>query len=411
MDIHLTNSQTECIDRMFNFIKDENNKFFLLSGQAGVGKTTCVKYLIKRLASEIPNVNICLSAPTNHAVAVLAESVADSDLSYKTIYSLLGLRMMANGEVKELSDSGTDSIGAYSIVICDEASMISSVLIDYIRKKIALADTKVIFIGDKQQLPPVGEPVSPIWKEFKTDYELTEVMRHQNAILDFVQSIRGNDKPVFKSPGKQVFIDSEESFTDKIALLAQKGEFHTGNAKAVAWRNITVDFLNKFIRNNNHITASDDKFVIGDRVIVREPIIVGEATIASTDEEGSVIAVEIVYHNRYPTLKAWKVSIKMDYSSSKVTAYVIHESSAAALEEMLASFKESKRWDLFWKLKEAFHNIAYGYALTAHRSQGSTFQHVFIDAGDILLNKNIQERTKCLYVACSRASKTLSIFP
>lgn len=407
----LNQDQEALLYELHYFYGNSNRQYFLLSGQAGVGKTTCMRFFSEQVKAANPGIKICMAAPTNKAVAVLAESVADPDLSYKTIYSLLGLRMMANGEVKELSDSGTDSIGAYSIVICDEASMISSVLIDYIRKKIALADTKVIFIGDKQQLPPVGEPVSPIWKEFKTDYELTEVMRHQNAILDFVQSIRGNDKPAFKSPGKQVFIDSEESFTDKIAMLAQKGEFHSGNAKAVAWRNVTVDFLNKFIRNNNQTTASEDKFVIGDRVIVREPIIVGEATIASTDEEGSVIAVEVVYHNRYPTLKAWKVSIKMDYSSSKVTAYVIHESSAVALEEMLVSFKESKRWDLFWKLKEAFHNIAYGYALTAHRSQGSTFQHVFIDAGDILLNKNVQERTKCLYVACSRASKTLSIFP
>lgn len=407
----LNQDQEALLYELHSFYGDSNRQYFLLSGQAGVGKTTCMRFFSEQVKAANPGIKICMAAPTNKAVAVLAESVADPDLSYKTIYSLLGLRMMANGEVKELSDSGTDSISAYSIVICDEASMISSVLIDYIRKKIALADTKVIFIGDKQQLPPVGEPVSPIWKEFKLDYELTEVMRHQNAILEFVQSIRGNDKPVFKSPGKQVFIDSEESFTDKIAMLAQKGEFHSGNAKAVAWRNVTVDFLNKFIRNNNHTTASEDKFVIGDRVIVREPIIVGEATIASTDEEGSVIAVEVVYHNRYPTLKAWKVSIKMDYSSNKVTAYVIHESSAVALEEMLASFKEAKRWDLFWKLKEAFHNIAYGYALTAHRSQGSTFQHVFIDAGDILLNKNIQERTKCLYVACSRASKTLSIFP
>lgn len=407
----LNQDQENLLYKLHSFYTDANRQYFLLSGQAGVGKTTCMRFFSEQLKQADPDIKICMAAPTNKAVAVLAESVADPDLSYKTIYSLLGLRMMANGEVKELSDSGKESISAYSLVICDEASMISSTLIDYIKKKISLADTKVVFIGDKQQLPPVGEVLSPIWKEFPIDYELTEVMRHQNAILEFVQQIRGNDSPKFKSPGKQVFIDNEESFTDKIAMLAKKGEFHSGKAKAIAWRNMTVEFLNTFIRNNNKTTESSDKFVIGDRVVIKEPIIVGETTIASTDEEGTVISVEIVHHQKYATLKAWKLSIKIDHSNSNVTAFVIHEKSTNDLQEMLDTLKQSKRWDLFWKLKEAFHNIAYGYALTAHRSQGSTFNHVFIDAGDIMLNKNVQERTKCLYVACSRASKSLSIFP
>ena len=78
---------------------------------------------------------------------------------------------------------------------------------------------------------------------------------------------------------------------------------------------------------------------------------------------------------------------------------------------MLDEFKNTKKWHLFWKLKDAFNDIAYGYALTAHRSQGSTFERVFVDAGDIQLNRKSSERSKCLYVACSRASKELYIFP
>jgi len=99
-------------------------------------------------------------------------------------------------EIKELKDSGEDKITDFDLIVVDEGSMVSTILLDYIKKKTALADTKIIFIGDKAQLPPVGEPFSPIWKEFKTNYELTEVERHQNSILDFVQKIRGNSNPV-----------------------------------------------------------------------------------------------------------------------------------------------------------------------------------------------------------------------
>lgn len=412
MKIHLTDSQQKCIDKIFDFFKRGDDKFFLLSGQAGVGKTTCIRYLLKKIQAEVPDAKVCLSAPTNCAVKILSNSVADPDLTYKTIYSILGLRMQANGEVKELNDTGEDKISDFDLVIVDEGSMVNTVLIDYIKKKTALADTKIVFIGDKQQLPPVGEEVSPIWTMFHIDYELTEVMRHQNSILDFVQSIRGNKKPVFKSPGAEVKIASEDDFVAKIEQMARDGHFHSGEAKAIAWRNVTVDFLNQLIRSNNVKTQSDDRFVIGDRLVVKEPIMgEGDRIVAATDEEADVIGVEIVRHMKYPTLKAWKVLMRMDCTGSRVTTYVCHEDSLEEFQRMLDEFKEKKRWDLFWKLKEAFGSVSYGYALTAHRSQGSSFKYTFVDAGDILLNRKIDERTKCLYVGCSRASKELWVFP
>ena len=406
----LNKDQTQLVMDLASFYYNPESQFFVLSGQAGVGKTTCMRFFAEQLL-DLGHIKICMGGPTNKSTAVLADAVANKDITFKTIYSVLGLRMMANGEFKELTDSGKDSIGNYDLVIIDEASMVSSTLIDYIKKKTALADTKVIFIGDKEQLPPVNETVSPIWTQFKVNYELTKVERHDNSILKFVQHIRGNSEPFYKSPGDQVFIQSEDDFIEKIKEFALNGEFHNGKAKAIAWRNVTVDFLNSYIRDNNPITKSPDKFVPGDRIIFREPIFIGEKCIATTDEEGTVTDVTITQHNLYPMLKAWRVKIRLDWTQSYVTAYIIHDSSAKNLEIMLDEYKNTKKWHLFWKLKEAFNNIAYGYALTAHRSQGSTFERVFVDAGDIELNRKISERVSCLYVACSRASKELFIFP
>lgn len=407
----LNNDQTRLLKTLLDWWVDDERKFFVLSGQAGVGKTTCMRFFKKLLMSQHPELKICMSAPTNKAVAVLSDTVDDSSITFKTTYSILGLRMQANGEVKELTDSGEEKITDFDLVLIDEGSMINSTLIDYVKKKTALSDTKVIMIGDKEQLPPVGELESPIWTHFGIDYELTEVMRHQNSILDFVQSIRANPDPVFESTGEQVFIDSEDDFVNGIVQLAAAGEFHNGNAKAIAWRNVTVDFLNNLIRSNNSLTNSKDKFVPGDRVVFREPLSVGDRFVATTDEEGVVEYVTVTQHNLYPMLTAWKVSIRMDWTNEVVHAFVIHDSSARAFQGMLDELKQAKRWDLFWKLKEAFHNIAYSYALTAHRSQGSTFKQVFVDAGDIMLNRNVSERTKCLYVGASRASQVLHVFP
>lgn len=412
MTIKLNPDQTQLIFELSKFWKDDSRQYFVLSGQAGVGKTTSLRFFIDYLKKTNPGIKICMSAPTNKAVSVLNDIINDPDVTFKTIYSILGLRMQANGEVKELTDTGEDRITDFDLVAIDEGSMLTTVVLDYTKKKLALSETKVLIIGDKEQLPPVGEKTSPIWKTFPIGYELTEVMRHQNEILDFVQSIRANKNPVFESTGPKVKIAEEDDFINEILRHSSEGLFHTGQSKAVAWRNVTVDYLNSLIRDNNPMTKSNDRFVIGDRVVTRAPIVgSGDRMLAATDEEAEVIGVEIIRHMRYPMLKAWKVSMRMDHSNAKVDANVIHEDSAKEFQRMLDEFKAKKRWDLFWKLNDAFHLVSYGYAFTAHRSQGSTFGSVFVDAGDILLNRDIEERTKCLYVASSRASDQLWIFP
>ena len=288
--------------------------------------------------------------------------------------------------------------------------MVNTNLLDYTEKKTHLADTKIVIIGDKEQLPPVGEEVSPVWTRYKTNFELTEVMRHQNSILDFVQHVRGNTEPNFVSTGDQVHICGEEKFMMAIEHYAKAGKFHSGDAKAIAWRNVTVDWMNNFIRSKFEKTNSDLKFVDGDRVVIKEPIIVGETTIAVTDDEGDVLTATVVNHTIYPNLKAWKLRIAID-GSETITAYTVHESSEQSFNKMLNDMKEKKLWKDFWRLKEAFHNIGYSYALTAHRSQGSSFKNVFVDAGDIMCSCNVKERTKCLYVGTSRASEKLFVFP
>ena len=58
---------------------------------------------------------------------------------------------------------------------------------------------------------------------------------------------------------------------------------------------------------------------------------------------------------------------------------------------------------------DCFAQLNYGYCITVHKSQGSTFQNVFIDINDILDNNNISETSKCLYTSITRSSKTLRL--
>jgi hypothetical protein len=58
---------------------------------------------------------------------------------------------------------------------------------------------------------------------------------------------------------------------------------------------------------------------------------------------------------------------------------------------------------------DIFAQLNYGYAITVHKSQGSTFKNVFIDISDILNNLNTDEVAKCLYTSITRASDTLNL--
>ena len=71
----------------------------------------------------------------------------------------------------------------------------------------------------------------------------------------------------------------------------------------------------------------------------------------------------------------------------------------------------NRLWEYFYQnFYDKFANISYGYCITVHKSQGSTFKSVFIDMKDII-NKNYQYKAKyqCLYTAITRASESLFI--
>lgn len=409
--IKLNDDQQKLMKEWQLFLDDPDRQFFVLSGQAGTGKTTCVKHFLRQIQYDY---KIAVTTPTNKSLKVIRDAVSDVKATFKTIYSLLNLRLEPSGEVKELREvDGAEDASAYDIIWIDEGSMLATNVLKILEKKLAFTNTKVIILGDKEQLPPVKEIVSPIWTRYPISFELTKVERHDNSILTFVQSIRANPDPEFISPGDEVYIMEEDEFEEKIIAAAKEGLFHDGTAKAIAWRNATVDVLNEIIRSNYHLTATSKPWVKHDRVVMMSPIpsdFPNAPSLANTDDEAVVLNVTVDRHPKFPTFKIWKLDLEMD-DGDTIVCRVIHPDSEDDLKEQLDELAKKKNWHSFWTLKDAFHNIKHGYAFTAHRSQGSTIKRVFVDAGDIMMNRDEDTRTKCLYVGCSRASVELNIYP
>lgn len=67
-------------------------------------------------------------------------------------------------------------------------------------------------------------------------------------------------------------------------------------------------------------------------------------------------------------------------------------------------------WQQWRKIfDEPFASVNYGYSITTHKAQGSSFQDVYVDLNDILLNQKQHEAHKCAYTAVTRASNELHI--
>lgn len=411
----LTAEQSVALDKILVWHADKSpdNHFFVLSGSAGTGKTYCVRDLPKLLRGQI-----IYTAPTNKATKVLRDTLTTKEYKpdCRTIYSLLGLTLQPNGEVKTLSaPEDPVDLSSVRLVIVDEGSMVSSILWPHILTAAKMYNLKFLFMGDPAQLPPVKEASSPIWK-IEARAHLSKVMRHDNQILTLVTVIREVvDLPFPRlklapdnADNMGVFYEPQTVWLDRILDAAEQGEFSRQNAaKAIAWRNATVDSLNRKIRQRIY-PGAQAPWVEGDRVIFTAPAKdLDDKTIATTDDEGRVEDVQMIDH---PTLGAefpiFRVAITLDTNQLAV-ARVIHPSAQARYDSRVdrmarEAHADRRLWPKFWDFKDSFHSLRHAYAITAHRSQGSTYDSVYADWRDILCNPTKQEAYRCLYVACSR---------
>lgn len=416
MPTELNEEQAQALQAIDDFLEGPGD-FFVLSGSAGTGKTFCIRELTNRSKGRF-----IFTAPTNKATKVLRESVTRDDYKpeCRTIYSLLGLRLEANGEVKELcAPDDMIDLSQYRAVIVDEGSMVNAVLMQHIRATANAFRIKFIFLGDAAQLPPVGEARSTIW-ELPNGSRLTKVMRHDNAILELATRLREEvDKfaPKIKlaenNDGSEgVWRATASEFNASIVDHAKASAFsRPGGSKVIAWRNVEVDRYNRLIRNII-FPGAESPWLVGDRVLFTAPAKdLDDEPMASTDDEGEVERVDTEWHAIYGEFKIWRIAITLD-TNQTVIARVLHEDSAPAYARKVGELSNiarsnSRKWKDFWEFKEAFHSLRHAYAITAHRAQGSTYDTAFVNWQDILSNRNRQEAFRCLYVAITRPKRCL----
>jgi len=123
---------------------------FILTGGPGTGKTTTINAMIRYFLSE--GMDIRLAAPTGRAAKRMTETTG---YEAQTIHRLLEV----SGSPEESSKGGfgrnQDNPLETDVVIIDEMSMVDLALMHALLSSV-VPGTRVIFVGDRNQLPSVG---------------------------------------------------------------------------------------------------------------------------------------------------------------------------------------------------------------------------------------------------------------
>lgn len=398
-------------------LDSKENKFFILSGWAGTGKTSLVGHVHDTLTP----FGSVFTAPTNKATKVL-QSTLGNRANCKTIYSLLGIKMVADEDrlVLEFPRIPVD-LSSYINIFVDEASMTNKTLLDYIKERSKRASTRWVFIGDRGQIPPVGEKHSRVWRLECDSAHLEEVIRHDNEILNLATHIRRAIQRFKKNPDPELTIESDhgidtgvwkyrrDGFLRQIERAAKQGLFsQPDHTKLVAWRNRTVADYNQFIRLAIFgKEAGHQPYLIGDRLMIGEPVMLHGQMLAHIDDEGTVVARSESYHSEFKDLNAYNVTLEID-GGTTVNLNILHPASESQYRSRLNTLaaeakKDTRKWKDFWFLRNAFHAVRHSYAITSHRAQGSSYENCMVDVSDILANSNSFECLRILYVAFTRA--------
>ncbi len=453
----LTSDQFEAIRIFESWLKNASiTEKFVLSGFAGSGKT----FLSTKFLTLVEENNFCWTvvAPTHKAVGVLRKVLKETCLTPtlrpSTIHRLLRLKLKWNGdlEVCEETSQTEKSLEKLGLVLIDEASMIDSRLLEIILKCSQKSNTRLIFVGDPGQLPPIGESISPVFSMKKVQAaHLNLVVRHQGPILNLASLLREESFPctpptcfpTVHSDNGIVGCLSNNEWLEKaqLSLLNAAQKKDPDQARILCYTNRYLERLIPYARRAIHGSKADKMSVLPGEVLITRRAVMLSASIDKIkffEEPGILFGSNeeiIVKEVNSETFDFMDIDILCNISIQLPVIQILvakvlcrnHDflirllpepgsesriNLDNILEELTLKAKKQtgsearKLWKAFFYVRDLFASVGPASVLTVHRSQGSTFGEVFL-ASDIFWPKNINLRKQLAYVGVSRASKAV----
>lgn len=447
-EITLTVGQTEAIQAMTKWY-NSSSLFFTLSGSAGTGKTFITKRFLESIGMKY---NARVSAPTHKAKKVIAKATGVEAI---TIQSLLGLKPNFDIDDFDINNLQFDPQGENQMrycrfVIIDESSMLSADLFKYITDAARRERCKILFLGDILQLPPVNESVSKVFTEVAEIFTLTEIVRQKNTnpIAELLVMIREDiingthnfrkflkEHPIMinnSGEGYQVYEDKDDFLTDAQNLF-DTIDFNSNPdyVRYSAWMNESIGTFNHYLRKAIH--GNMVPIVKIDELLMAYNTVRGASKYAPdllTNSEDYRVQSVVSGKNSYG-IAGFEVKLESCSLGSINTVFIVnpldYRDFLTQHDKLFSKAlkQKGKAWvDYFSFRRETLvitevkdargklvvkKDLDYGYGVSVHKTQGSTYENIMINGDNLDRNSNSEECKKLWYVALSRCSKKCNI--
>lgn len=375
--IELSSSQKRAVKESIN------SGVFVITGGPGTGKTTTLKVLIDIFESM--DKVIKLAAPTGRAAKRMKEQ---TDRDAFTIHKLLEIGFAGDMDFSDIEELDCD------VLIVDEVSMVDILLMETLLKSIE-SPTRLILVGDKDQLPSVGagNVLSDILKSKAIkSVNLEEIFRQseKSMIVKNAHLINNGKMPILnvgdffmisergEIKGLEIIKDLVKSRLPNYFNVSESDvqvltPTKKGNHGTINLNKVLQEHLNK---SEEHLEFAGKKFKLGDRILQTKNNYELESKVENEfyeDVEKGVFNGDLGYIS------------KIDRENKKVTVI---------FDDVRSVEYNSENLD----------ELTLAYAMTIHKSQGSEFPVVVIPlfrAAPMLQTRNL------IYTAITRATKAV----
>ena len=366
-------------------------KYTIISGYAGTGKSTLVRFIIDAL--DVDEDKVAYATYTGKAAEVLRKK---GNPNAMTLHRLLydSIPRQGGGFIR-IPKKQLD----YDIVVVDEVSMVPKTMVDML-----LAHrVYILFLGDPGQLPQIDKKEAHNLLD-RPHVFLDEVMRQaaESEIIQLTMKIRnGEDIPFMH--GKEV-------------IVVPKAELVTGH---LTWADIIICATNKTRHNMNRqkreLLGYSGVLQTGERIIVKRNYW------EDCDEDGNALVNGTVgtVANPYESFVRIPSYVKNDRRDLPLIGCIFTPDGGKSFDtfeidkDYLLKEEPCVDWRISYQLGKLRPKIGdilpkqatYGYALTCHAAQGSEFDKVLVIEESFPFDKI--EHQRWLYTAATRAVEKL----
>ncbi|WP_210380530.1 exodeoxyribonuclease V subunit alpha [Borreliella valaisiana] len=390
----ISNLNTENLNKeqITSVRKALKSNFFLLSGGPGTGKTTTINYILKAINKTSNNKKklVAITAPTGKASLRLQASIDHSfknlEIECNTIQKLLGIKFINK---KNLYDEENQL--NFNLIIIDEASMVDAYTFLKLLKATPIT-TKLIMVGDKNQLPSVNE-----------GNVYSSLLRIKKLNNDNVEDLKEN----FRS-NKEINLLSKAIYKEDSSLICK----YINNNKNVQLKEIEKINLKKdLIEYTNNLYKKIPTFNL--KLLKKSKI----ETILETLLENIILSSKNFGKFGTKTLnEIIKTYLKKTYGNFTGQIIMItktdYKNKLFNGERGIIFNENSKFYALFQRKDEKYKkinldlltNYEFSFATTIHKSQGSEYKHI-----KVILENNPFLTKELMYTAITRAKDSLEI--